>query len=103
VHFEDFGTSLPVVEVDSATFSVTLARSGVSIKVNPDTSILAAIRKQGISVPSSCESGTCGECRTSLISGIVDHQDFVLDDDEHDKAIMICVSRAKSAELVLDL
>jgi phthalate 4,5-dioxygenase reductase subunit len=54
-------------------------------------------------VPSSCESGTCGACRTKMLSGVAEHRDFVLDDDEQDKEIMICVSRAQGAELVLDL
>lgn len=103
VHFEDFGTSAHPEQNGEKTFSVRLARSAVTIEVPPGVSILAALRDRGITVPSSCESGTCGTCRTGLLSGKVEHRDFVLDDDEHDKAIMICISRAQSAELVLDL
>jgi phthalate 4,5-dioxygenase reductase subunit len=38
-----------------------------------------------------------------LLDGEADHRDFVLLDDERDSAIMICVSRAKSAALTLDI
>jgi phthalate 4,5-dioxygenase reductase subunit len=102
VHFEDFGTGLLSGDTSSG-FTVKLQRSGMRVKVAPGQSILAALREAGVETPSSCEAGTCGACRTTLCSGEVDHRDFVLDDDEHDKAIMICVSRAKSDELVIDL
>jgi phthalate 4,5-dioxygenase reductase subunit len=103
VHFEDFGTSAHPEQNGEKMFSVRLARSGITVDVPASVSILAALRDRGISVPSSCESGTCGSCRTTLLSGVAEHRDFVLDDDEQDKEIMICVSRAQSAELVLDL
>ncbi|MBL7650076.1 MAG: oxidoreductase, partial [Candidatus Hydrogenedentes bacterium] len=47
--------------------------------------------------------GTCGTCRTKLLSGEADHRDMVLLPEEMDSQIMICVSRAKSDELVIDL
>jgi phthalate 4,5-dioxygenase reductase subunit len=54
-------------------------------------------------VPRSCESGTCGSCKTRLLAGEVEHRDMVLSDEEKDGHIMVCVSRSKSPELVLDL
>lgn len=103
VHFEDFGTSVFPDAADDAGFSVRLARSNMTIPVAPDVSILEAVRQKGIPAPSSCESGTCGACRTRLISGVADHRDYVLDEDEQASEIMICVSRALCKELVLDL
>lgn len=105
VHFEDFGTGRPPAEDEhqDREFSVRLSRMGITVKVPAGMSILEALRRRGITVPSSCESGTCGSCRTVLLSGVADHRDFVLDEDEYDKEIMICVSRAKAAELELDL
>ncbi|MFM0089396.1 PDR/VanB family oxidoreductase [Paraburkholderia sediminicola] len=107
VHFEDFGTSEftgPHGETHGEkAFTVRLARSGECVSVQPGQTILDALRAHGIDTPSSCEAGTCGSCRTRLIAGEVEHRDFVLDEDEYDSAIMICVSRARSDEIVLDI
>ncbi|MFT4619788.1 MAG: phthalate 4,5-dioxygenase reductase subunit [Dinoroseobacter sp.] len=65
--------------------------------------MLEALRAAGIATVSSCESGTCGTCKCGLIEGEADHRDMVLMPHEQANKIMICVSRAKSAELVLDL
>jgi phthalate 4,5-dioxygenase reductase subunit len=81
---------------------VRLARSGATVDVPVGTTILEAIRAAGHEAPSSCESGTCGTCRTTLIKGEADHRDLVLTEDERAGNIMICVSRARSDELEID-
>jgi phthalate 4,5-dioxygenase reductase subunit len=101
VHFEDFGTS--EAPEPTGSFRVRLARSSEVVVVPPDISILEALRRRGMDVPSSCEAGTCGSCRVTLLAGQADHRDFVLDEDEFDSAIMICVSRALSEELTIDV
>jgi ferredoxin len=75
------------------------------VTVPPDKSILEAVRGAGVAVLSSCEEGTCGTCETALLDGEADHRDSVLDDDERaeNSCMMICVSRALSPRLVLDL
>ena len=102
VHFEDF-KPVDIVRPDDEAFDVELARSGRTVHVPADRSILEAVRDAGVETSSSCESGTCGSCRTRLIAGDVDHRDMVLMDEERSGSIMICVSRAKSGSLVLDL
>ncbi|MCX5464659.1 PDR/VanB family oxidoreductase [Alcaligenes parafaecalis] len=98
------------VEADPAllqgqSFTVTLQKSGKSIVVASDESILAALKREGIRVKCSCQNGTCGTCETVVISGLPEHRDFVLSPEERqlNETMMICVSRAVSAELVLDL
>lgn len=92
------------VEADvSMGFSVKLASSGESFDVPEDKSIVQVLREHGIDVPTSCESGLCGTCRTRYLEGIPDHRDYVLDDAARLHEIMICCSRAKSRLLVLDL
>jgi phthalate 4,5-dioxygenase reductase component len=103
VHFEDFGTSKFTGESAERTFWVKLAKSGLVTEVPPGVSIIDALRKEGVEVPSSCESGTCGTCRTKLLDGIADHRDFVLDEDEQADNIMICVSRAKTSQITIEL
>ncbi len=106
VHFENTGTGGVSHAVNTA-FTVRLNKSGRVIPVDADQSILQALRASGLQVASSCESGTCGSCRTGLLGGPVEHRDLVLSEDEKASNIMVCVSRALpgsvSPELVLDL
>ena len=102
VHFESFAGA-GEVRPDDKPFTVRLASSGSSFEVPVGGTILAALRERGCDVPSSCESGTCGTCRTRLLAGEADHRDMVLLPEEQGDQIMVCVSRAKSAELTLDL
>ena len=102
VNFEDF-KPVEITRPDDEAFEVELVKSGKTIKVPADKSILEAIRESGLPTVSSCESGTCGTCKTRLISGDADHRDMVLMDEEKDKFIMICISRARSGKLVIDL
>ena len=74
----------------------------MTLDVPAGTTILEAMRAAGHDVPSSCESGTCGTCRTKLIAGEADHRDLVLTEAERSSQIMICVSRAKTPDLVID-
>lgn len=102
VNFEDF-KPVEVTRPDDVAFDVTLQSSGQKITVPADHSILEALREAGVATVSSCESGTCGTCKCRLVSGEVDHRDMVLMDDEKDTHLMICVSRARSGDLFLDL
>ncbi|WP_033289262.1 PDR/VanB family oxidoreductase [Amycolatopsis jejuensis] len=85
--------------------TVQLDQSGQTIQVPPGTSILQAVRDAGISALSSCGEGTCGTCETAVLKGIPEHRDSVLDEIERETGdcMMICVSRAKTDTLVLDL
>jgi ferredoxin-NADP reductase len=87
------------------TFQVELARSGMTVTVPPDMSILHTVEEAGVQVLSSCQEGTCGTCETTVLGGTVDHRDSLLTPDEqaaHD-TMFICVSRAACPRLVLDL
>jgi phthalate 4,5-dioxygenase reductase subunit len=104
VHFEDF-SGASATRPDDAPFRVRLARSGAVVDVAAGTTILEALRIAGHAVASSCETGTCGTCRTGLVAGAADHRDLVLMEHEKATQIMLCVSRAAAGtdELVLDL
>jgi phthalate 4,5-dioxygenase reductase subunit len=101
IHFEDFATDVEAVRPDDRAFTVRHAETGEAIEIPADRTILETLRASGHRVPSSCESGTCGTCKTVLVSGEADHRDMVLTDEEKKDHIMICVSRAVSDELVL--
>ncbi|MGY4766437.1 PDR/VanB family oxidoreductase [Kribbella sp. CWNU-51] len=96
----------PLTEVaPNTSFEIELVDSDEVLVVPPDKSILEVVDEAGIYVLSNCEEGTCGTCQTTVLEGIPDHRDSVLDDDERaaNDTMMICVSRARSSRLVLDL
>ncbi|MEU6039924.1 PDR/VanB family oxidoreductase [Actinomadura sp. NPDC047616] len=86
-------------------FQVELRRSGLSLSVAPGQSVLQAVGAVGVNVLSSCRQGLCGTCETGVLDGVPDHRDSILDDDERaaGDCMFICVSRARSERLVLDL
>jgi ferredoxin len=84
---------------------VVLQRSGLTFIVPPDKSILQVLIEEGIDPMYDCQRGECGICQVAVIEGVPDHRDHILSDEEHagNKVMQICVSRAKTARLVLDL
>ncbi|MEV5512928.1 PDR/VanB family oxidoreductase [Streptomyces flaveolus] len=86
-------------------FEVVLARSGRTVTVAPDVSVLDAVRAAGVEVLFSCTEGTCGTCETEVVEGTPDHRDSVLTDAERaaGETMLICVSRCRGRRLVLDL
>ena len=79
--------------------------SGRTLSVGADTSILDALLDNEVAVLSDCREGICGTCEVTVVEGDVDHRDFVLSEREREAGtlMMVCVSRARSARLVLDL
>jgi ferredoxin-NADP reductase len=96
-------TAQPVA--GASPFTVELKRSGLRLSVPPDHSILEVVEEAGISILSSCRTGTCGTCEADVLAGQPDHRDSVLTEEEREDAnlVMLCVSRSHSAVLVLDL
>ncbi|MGW8634254.1 PDR/VanB family oxidoreductase [Streptomyces sp. NPDC055793] len=86
-------------------FEVVLARSGRTVVVEPDVSVLDAVRGAGVEVLFSCTEGTCGTCETEVVSGEPEHRDSVLTEEERaaGETMLICVSRCRGRRLVLDL
>ncbi|WP_229742654.1 PDR/VanB family oxidoreductase [Gordonia jinhuaensis] len=94
--------SAPVLD---RPFEVRLARTGCSVMVAPDQSILDAVAGVGVQVLSSCRQGICGTCETAVLQGQIDHRDSLLGDDERAEGdcMFICVSRSCSDRITLDL
>ncbi len=104
VHFEHFAApAAPKPATAEGGFEVLLARKGIRLQVQPEQTIVRAIELAGLRVPTSCLSGLCGACKTDYLQGDVDHQDYILSDDEKQRCMTLCVSRSHSPLLVLDL
>ncbi|EPH41919.1 PDR/VanB family oxidoreductase [Streptomyces aurantiacus] len=86
-----------------SAFEVELRRSGRTVSVGADTTVLAAVRAELPDVPYSCEQGFCGTCQHRVLEGEIDHRDELLTDGERGDSMLICVSRARGTRLVLDL
>ncbi|MEU1176348.1 PDR/VanB family oxidoreductase [Streptomyces sp. NPDC005820] len=89
--------------VSGAAFEVELRRSGRTLTVAADSSVLAAVRAEFPGTLYSCEQGFCGTCRQRVLEGEVDHRDELLTDAERVDSLLICVSRARGERLVLDM
>ncbi|MFI6935321.1 PDR/VanB family oxidoreductase [Streptomyces sp. NPDC050287] len=104
---ERFAPVRPAVaeQAPAASFEVVLARSGRTLTVPPDRSVLEVAEEAGVPVLFSCREGTCGTCETDVLEGTPDHRDSLLDEDERaaGETMLICVSRSCGPRLVLDL
>ncbi|WCT05786.1 PDR/VanB family oxidoreductase [Rhodococcus qingshengii] len=105
VRTERFAAGELTEPVRAEGFEIHLESSGLTFTVSPEESILEVVENAGIDVQSSCGDGTCGTCESAVLSGEPDHRDAVLTPEEQaaNDCMMICVSRAKCARLVLDL
>jgi ferredoxin-NADP reductase len=106
VRLERFTAAAPVGDPsEDPGFEVELARSNITVTVPPGVSILDAVRAEIPGVMSSCEQGICSSCETAVLAGVPDHRDSVLTAKEQaaNDYMMICVSRALTPRLVLDL
>jgi vanillate O-demethylase ferredoxin subunit len=86
-------------------FEVVLAKSGTVLTVEPDQFLIDVLHANGCMVMCSCTQGICGSCLTPVVDGVPDHRDAILTDVEREsnRQMTVCVSRAKSERLVLDL
>lgn len=95
----------PLEIAGDTAFEVELRRSSITITVPPERTLLEAVAAVIPTVVSSCEEGFCGTCETRVLDGVPLHRDVILSDAERDQGdrMYICVSRARSPRLVLDL
>ena len=102
IHIELFTSAEPTA--NDATFEVEI-NDGRVFTISPGRSIIEVLEAEGVDLMYDCQRGDCGICQTDVISGTPDHRDVVLSEDERasGKVMQICVSRAKSERLVLDI
>lgn len=90
---------------DQRVFEVQLGWNGDILSVPPHKSILEVLEDNGHWILSSCRSGVCGTCETTVLGGVPEHRDGYLTEDEKEsnETILVCVSRAAGPRLILDL
>ncbi|MGV0834334.1 PDR/VanB family oxidoreductase [Mycolicibacterium thermoresistibile] len=104
LHVERFAPKEQEPPAATGSFEVELARSGQTVTVPPDRSIVDVLQATGVDVPVSCLEGTCGTCETRVLDGIPEHRDSILNDQERaaNDVMFVCVSRCLSGKLRLD-
>jgi ferredoxin-NADP reductase len=105
VHVEYFTPKDDASAGSLGGFWVELAKSGEEYFIPEGRKILEVLYDAGVDVDYSCELGICGECVTRVISGIPEHHDSVLSEEEQasNETVMICCAGCKSERLVLDM
>ena len=84
-------------------FTLKLARSGKTLTVPADKSATDVLAENGIQVDVKCSDGICGVCKCGLISGDVQHRDFVLSKAQRKDAIILCQSRAEEKDGTIEI
>jgi ferredoxin-NADP reductase len=104
VHVEYF-TAKELPPAKKGGFTVELARTGVEYFIPEGETILNVLLDAGIDIDYSCELGICGACEQRVISGLPEHRDSILSEEEQaeNTRVMICCAGCKTDRLVLDL
>lgn len=106
-HIERFEAGAPseIPAGENVAFELELRRSGITLTVEPDVTMLKAITEVIPSYLYSCEEGYCGTCMAAVLEGVPEHRDTCLLDDEHESNTLVitCVSRSQTPRLVLDV
>ena len=90
-------------ENQSSEFKIKISSTGDTLGVPSDKSVLAVLNENGYRVEHSCGHGLCGVCKVRVLEGEPDHKDMVLSPAEQSEYMTTCVSRSRSAEIVLEL
>lgn len=98
-HLEYF--SVPETpEYENHPFALVL-KDGRRVEVAADQSAADALTAAGIPVDLKCSDGLCGVCKCTVLSGEVEHRDFVLSEAQRESEMILCQSRAAKAGAVL--
>ncbi len=103
-HFEYF--SVPEQpEYENHPFRLRLARSGRVLDVPADRTAADVLNENGLHVDVKCSDGICGVCKCGLVSGQVEHRDFVLSNAQRQTGVILCQSRAAEpdGEIEIDM
>ncbi|MFE7116681.1 PDR/VanB family oxidoreductase [Streptomyces sp. NPDC057654] len=99
LHAERF-QPVPKTYGPDTAFEAVCSRSGQTVQVPADESLLDALTHAGRPIPSGCREGVCGSCELTVLDGEPEHRDDI---GAPTGRMYACVSRALSPRLVLDL
>ncbi len=101
-HMEYFDVpELP--EYENHEFTLRLAKSGREFTIPADQSATDVLAAAGVQVDVKCSNGICGVCKCGIVSGAVEHRDFVLSNKQRAGAMILCQSRAAEAGGIIEI
>lgn len=101
-HLEYF-TVPEVPDYVNNAFILRLAKTGRDIAVPADLAGTDALLAAGVHVDVKCSDGLCGVCKCTVLSGDVEHRDFVLSNRDRETAMILCQSRAADPDGVVEI
>ena len=84
-------------------FTLRLAKSGKDLHVPANKTATDVLQEHGIAIDVKCSDGICGVCKCGLISGAVEHRDFVLSKAQRGTAVILCQSRAQQKDGIIEV
>jgi ferredoxin-NADP reductase len=104
LHLERFKAREVVSEGGDQPFELVCESSGVTVTVRADQTAIEALEDVDVFIPSACREGICGTCEVKVLDGVPDHRDSLLSPQEQEagRTMLLCVSRARGARLVVD-
>ncbi|WP_187429732.1 Carnitine monooxygenase reductase subunit [Roseobacter fucihabitans] len=101
-HVEYFSVpELP--EYENHAFKLKIARSGQEIVVPANKAASDVLIENGFNIDVKCSDGICGVCKCGLVSGEVEHRDFVLSQKQRQNTMILCQSRAAKAGEIIEI
>ena len=90
-------------EYENHAFTLKLAKSGRSFNIPADRTPTDVLQEAGVQIDVKCSDGICGVCKCGIVSGDVEHRDFVLSNKQRETSLILCQSRAADPDGVLEI
>ncbi len=84
-------------------FTLKLAQSGKEFIIPAGKAATDVLVENGFKIDVKCSDGICGVCKCGLVSGEVEHRDFVLSNKQRQNEIILCQSRAAEENGVVEV
>ena len=87
------------------SYKISLSPSGETFDAKPSETILEAAIRSGITIPFGCQNGSCGACKSKIISGNVfleGYQTSALNNSEVADGWTLCCKAMATEDLVIE-
>ncbi|NNK79267.1 MAG: 2Fe-2S iron-sulfur cluster binding domain-containing protein, partial [Litoreibacter sp.] len=90
-------------DYENHPFTLRLVTTGREVAVRADQAATDALLEAGVHVDVKCSDGLCGVCKCRVLAGQVEHRDFVLSRKDRETEMILCQSRARDPDGVLEI